>query len=121
MSLTKPVRTRLDSSCTIKGTNGGRRRRLWKFFAAPFPLAAPWHLDVSGVSGRLWILLTTARGRGFDAELLWGWSGDSELSWNVEGKPLRLYYSAMAGDGTWHVAALDLGAPPPYETGTEGN
>ncbi len=33
----------------------------------------------------------------------------------------RLYYSAMAGDGTWHVAALDLGAPPPYETGTEGN
>ena len=113
--------------------------------AAPFLLKAPWHLDVSGGSGRLRLLLTTARDRGVDAELLWGWSGDGGLSWNVEGKPFepgyffekkriyrssivpmedgteRLYYSAMAGDGTWHVAALDLGAPPPYETGTEGN
>lgn len=111
--------------------------------AAPFPLKAPWHLDVSGGGGCLRLLLTTARDRGVDAELLWGWSGDGGLSWDIKGKPFepgyffeekriyrssivpmedgteRLYYSAMAGDGTWHVAALDLGAPPPYKTGIE--
>ena len=48
--------------------------------AAPFPLKSPWHLDVSGEGGRLRLLLTTARDRGVDAELLWGWSGDGGLS-----------------------------------------
>lgn len=104
---------------------------------APFPLQAPWHLDVAEKSGRLLLFLTTARDRGLDARLFRGWSGDGGLSWSIEEKPFqpgyfferkriyrssivpmtdgpdRLYYSAMAGDGTWHVAALDLNVPSP--------
>lgn len=100
---------------------------------AALPGEAPWHLDVAAEeSGRLLLLLTTARERGLDAELLCGWSDDGGRSWRVVGKPFepgyffekkrvyrssivpikggphRLYYSAMAGDGTWHIASLDL-------------
>ena len=116
---------------------------------APFPLEAPWHLDVTEGVSCLRLLLTTARDRGLGAELFCGFSEDGGLSWNVthqafepgyffESKRVyrsslvpmedgtdRLYYSAMAGDGTWHIAALDLGAsapsPSPLERGHRGN
>ena len=97
--------------------------------SAPFPLSAPWHLDVADDKGVLRILLTTAAERGYEAELFLG-SGDG-LSWKVEGKPFtpayhfegkrvyrsslvplgngrrRIYYSALSLSGTWNVAMLD--------------
>ncbi|MDR3279817.1 MAG: hypothetical protein LBT23_04835, partial [Synergistaceae bacterium] len=94
---------------------------------------APWHLDVipDPAHGDLILVLTTAKDRGFEAELFYGFSGDWGRSWQVVGKLLEpgyfferkrvyrssiairgdeyfLFYSAMSDDGTWSVARIGL-------------
>ena len=102
--------------------------------AMPEAVSNPWHLDVIAGSEGLFLMLTTAKDRGIDAELYCGYSEDCGISWNITEKPfkggyffegkriyrsslvlhdnrLRLYYSAMSSDGTWNIAILkDLAA-----------
>ena len=91
---------------------------------------APWHLDVVEGEGQLFLILTTARDRGFDAETCWGRGDAGGRVWEITGKPfdpgyffegkriyrssmlqrtdggISLYYSTMSMDGTWNVALL---------------
>jgi hypothetical protein len=94
---------------------------------------APWHLDVIPDLSHddLILVLTTAKDRGFDAELFYGFSSDWGRSWQVVEKLVEpgyfferkrvyrssiairddeyfLFYSAMSEDETWSVARIKL-------------
>jgi hypothetical protein len=97
--------------------------------------AASWHLDVierSGIDGGLILLLTTAKDKGSDAKLYYGFGDPEGRDWRMAGKLIEpgyffeerrvyrsslvslggnryaLFYSALSGDKTWGIARLEL-------------
>lgn len=108
--------------------------------AADYPMQEPWHLDVLEDAGKWILVLTTARDRGFGADLHLGFGEDGGRSWRMAGRLIEpgyffekqrvyrasivsrgdskyfLYYSALSENGTWNVARLGLTIDAEKET-----